>query len=232
MTTALELINSSARLATILASGETLTSAEAVDALKTLNDLLENWSTERLSVWSRDNQIFPLTLGTATYTIGPGGTFNTVRPVRISTSFVRVLDADFPVSPWGQEEYNQVPVKTVGGIPERLLYVNDTPLGTITLYPVPSNQPMTLHLSADRLLAGPLIFTSVLAFPPGYERALRYALAINLASEYGIEVSPTVHAISKDSKADIKRANKARVLSTYDPCLSGAPWYFNWRAGY
>lgn len=38
------------RLATVLASGETATADEANDGLKTLNDLLENWSLDRKSV--------------------------------------------------------------------------------------------------------------------------------------------------------------------------------------
>jgi len=48
-TTAIDLINSSARLAGILASGETLTSDEANDALNVLNDVLEGWSTGTIS---------------------------------------------------------------------------------------------------------------------------------------------------------------------------------------
>ncbi len=219
MTTARDLIKSAMRLAIILVGGEEPTADETVDGLKTLNDLLENWSTERLSVWQRENQQFQLLPGVATYSIGPAGTFNTVRPVRVSDSFVRLQGTDFPVNVWGQAEYDGVSVKTTGGIPERMVYVNDVPLGSLTFFPVPA-QAMTLHLSADRLLTFPLILTSQLAFPPGYERALRYALAINLAPEYGIECPATVHSIARDSKADIKRANKVSVLSRFDPALT------------
>lgn len=230
MTTARDLIKSAMRLATILASGEEPTGDETVDGLKVLNDLLENWSTERLSVWQRENQQFALSAGVATYTIGPAGTFNTVRPVRVGNSFVRLQGADFPVEVWGLSEYDLVAVKAVGGIPERMVYVNDMPLGTLTLYPVPS-QPMTLHLSCDRVLTFPLILTSQLAFPPGYERALRYALAINIAAEYGVEAPASVHAISRDSKADIKRANKTRIVSSFDPALQGSGFAY-WVRGY
>lgn len=230
MTTARDLIKSAMRLATILASGEEPTADETVDGLKTLNDLLENWSTERLSVWQRENQQFALSAGVATYTIGPAGTFNTVRPVRASPSFVRLQGSDFPVDVWGMAEYDAVAVKAIGGIPERMVYINDVPLGTLTFYPVPA-QAMTLFLAADRVLTFPLILTSTLSFPPGYERALRYALAINLAAEYGIECPASVHAISRDSKADIKRANKVRVVSSFDPALCGAGFAY-WRRGY
>lgn len=232
MTTARDLIKSSMRLATILASGESPTGDELNDGLKVLNDLLENWSTERLTVWSRDNASFATSVGVETYTIGTGATWNTDRPIRIAaTCYMRVNGTDFPMSQWGQAEYDQVAVKSTGGIPERFLYVNDYPLGSVTLYPVPS-QAMTAVLSIDRVLTFPLTLATVLAYPPGYEKALRFALAANLAPEFGIVLPADVAAIARSCKADIKRANKVRVLSAFDPALQGDPCFAYWQRGY
>jgi len=83
MATAIELIESSLRLATVLASGETASADEATDGLKSLNDILENWSLENLTVWQGDNEQYALTPGTGSYTIGPGGAFAATRPIRI-----------------------------------------------------------------------------------------------------------------------------------------------------
>jgi len=232
VTSALDLITSSMRLATILASGETPTADEAIDGLKSLNDILENWSLERLSVWQVENQVFALTPGQASYTVGPAGDFNMTRPVRVSaTSFVRVSGADFPVEQWGQGEYDQVAVKDIGGIPQRLLYLNTYPLGGITLYPQPS-QAMDLHLSFDRVLTFPVTLATQLAFPPGYEKALRFTLATNLAPEYGVTPPHSVGAIAASSKGDLKRANKVRVLSAYDQTLQGNSGFAYWQRGY
>lgn len=231
MTSAIDLITSSMRLAAILASGETPTADEAIDGLKSLNDILENWSTERLTMWQLDDQQFALVPGQAAYTIGPGGDFNTIRPIRVSPSFTRINGTDFPVQTWGMAEYNQVTVKSVGGIPERMVYLNDYPLGQIILYPVPA-ATSTLFLSCDRVLATPVTLSTVLSFPPGYEKALRYTLAVNLCPEYGIEPSATVQRISASSKADIKRANQIPVRSAYDTALMNESGFAYWQRGF
>ena len=231
MTTALELIESSLRLATVLASGESATADEANDGLKSLNDILENWSVENLAVWQGDNEQYALTPGAASYTIGPGGVFDGTRPVRIGLSFTRVNGADFPIDQWSLDEYNAVAVKTVGGIPEKFVYLNEYPLGQIILYPVPATAS-TLFLNTDRVLTVPVTLATILSFPPGYKKALRYTLATNLAPEYGVAVPPAVAAIATSSKGDIKRANKKRVVATYDATLMGEPAYAYWQRGY
>lgn len=220
------------RLATILASGETPNADEAVDGLKVLNDILENWSTERLSVWQTNSQQFALTTNVATYTIGPGGDFDTIRPVRVSPSYSRINSTDFPIQTWSLAEYSQVAVKTVGGIPERMVYLNEYPLGQIILYPVPAAASSTLFLNVDRQLDSPVTLATQLAFPPGYEKALRFALAVNLCPEYGITPPPVVASIAATSKGDIKRANKTAVRSAYDPMLMGEPAFAYWQRGY
>jgi hypothetical protein len=90
----------------------------------------------------------------------------------------------------------------------------------------------TLFLNTDRVLTFPVILTTSLSFPPGYEKALRYTLATNLAPEYGVAVSPAVAAIAASSKADIKRANKKRVLAAYDSTLLGEPAFAYYQRGY
>ncbi len=220
MTTARDLIKSAMRLATIIAGVEEPTGQETVDGLKVLNDLLEGWSLERLSVWQRLNEVFTLSNGISAYTIGPGGAFNTTRPIRIQNSFISINGTDYPLELWSRQEYNRVAVKANGGIPERFVYINEYPLGTLLLYPTPSDG-MSVSLSSDKLLTFPVALSDVLSFPPGYERALRYTLAINLAPEYGKDVPGPVNDIAIKAKAAIKRANRVPVVSQFDPILRG-----------
>lgn len=231
MTSALELITSSMRLATVLASGETPTADEANDGLKSLNDILENWSLQNLAVWQTDNFTGTLVVGQSDYTIGPAGDFNTTRPVRIGLSYTAVSNADFPVIQWGLEEYNAVAVKTIRGIPQRFVYLNEYPLGQIILYPVPAIAS-TISLAVDRLLTFPLTLVSTLSFPPGYEKALRYNLATELAPEYGVTPPASVTQGAVKFFADIKRANKKQVVSAYDQTLLGEPAFAYWQRGY
>ncbi|KKL64313.1 hypothetical protein LCGC14_2166320, partial [marine sediment metagenome] len=62
------------------------TSTERTSALTTLNDLLALWSAERLLVYFVVEEPFTLVVGTNVYTIGSAGTFNTVRPAKITAA--------------------------------------------------------------------------------------------------------------------------------------------------
>ena len=197
----------------------------------TLNDILENWGTEPLSLWGNANDVVNTVAGQATYTIGPGGNFNIDRPVRVNGAYVTVGGVDFTIEVIGQSQFNEIGLKTQQQpIPYRLLYVAEFPLGLITLWPGPS-QVVPLTLSTDRLLTQIPTIATTINYPPGAAKALRYALAIELASEYGVAVDPVMASIGADAKADFKRANKQPVLAGYDGALLGSGGYVNWRTG-
>lgn len=56
-------------------------------------------------------------------------------------------------------------------------------------------------------LSEPATLDTTLAFPPGYLRAFRYNLAMELAPEFGVEPSPQVQRIAMTSKRNLKRIN-------------------------
>lgn len=70
MTTALDLITGALRKINVLASGEVPSSAEQADALAVLNDMIDTWSTEHLSVINNTENVFTFQNGKATYTVG------------------------------------------------------------------------------------------------------------------------------------------------------------------
>lgn len=228
--TALDLIKGSMRLVGIIATGETPTSDEANDGLNTLNDLLETWSTQSLAVNGEANEIFATIAGQATYTIGPAGNFNTVRPVRISGGYCTFGGVDFPVDTgMAQGEYDAIALKTMQQpIVERLMYVNDNPLGRITLWPVPSGI-IPLVLGTSRILTSIAALTTVIAFPPGYYITMKHALGIMLAPDYGATPSAEVIEIARAGMASLKRANKTRSLASFDSALVDTP--VMWQTG-
>jgi hypothetical protein len=194
--------------------GDVPTAEEINDGLRMLNDLLANWSIEQLSVWERATEFFNTTGGQATYTIGAGGNWNTTRPVRIDSQGVcRFQGVDYPMLGVGMDQYNLHTLKTQpGDVIEQFLYVNDYPLGTVTLWPVPVSSTVGhIGLHIDRQLTQVTNLTATLAFPPGYEPALVYNLALLLASDYGTAPPPEVVSLARNFKADIKRANKRKT---------------------
>jgi hypothetical protein len=231
-TTAYDLIVRAMKLGKIISSAEVPTAEEATDALATLNDVLENWDTEPMSVWGSANDVVTTVAAQATYTVGPGGNFNIDRPQTIDGAYITFQGVDFPLQVVGQLEFNAVSLKTQQNpIPEFLLYVNDFPLGLLTLWPVPS-QALSLTLTTPRVLTQIPTLATAISYPPGAVKALRYSLALELATEFGAPLDPALVAIAADAKADYKRANKQPIKSQYDGALVGVHSVGNWRTGY
>ena len=220
-TTALDLIKGAMRLIGAIATGETPTADEANDGLSVLNDVLEGWSLEGLAVWGSSNQTFNTVPGQKLYTVGPGGNFNTDRPVSIFGGYCTFGGVDFQIQVVDQLAYNRIALKTQQQpIVEQMLYVNENPLGFLTLWPVPSSS-IPITLSCGRILTSVASLATTLVYPPGYAKALRYALAVHLAAEYGKIPTPDVAAIARDSKGNIKNANNVSPLMAFDGLLTG-----------
>lgn len=230
--TAYDLIKGAMRLIGAIAPSETPTADEASDALATLNDLIETMSTEKLSVWGAATETFNTAAGQAVYTIGPGGNWNTTRPIFIEDDGYCVVNGtSFPVKQWSQADYDGIALKTQQqDIVERFLYVNDNPLGLITLFPVPRGiVPITLN-TGRVLTAVPTLATS-LVYPPGYMLYMKHALAILLAPDYGRIVSDEVIGVYKSARANVKRANRPKRYAQFDSALkSDGPAI--WQRGY
>jgi len=79
--TAGEQINRALRLLGVLAEGETPSAATSQDALMALNQMIDSWQTERLSVFSTQDQIFSWPSSLISRTLGPTGDFIGNRPI-------------------------------------------------------------------------------------------------------------------------------------------------------
>lgn len=227
-----DLIKSSLRLTGCIATGETPTADESNDGLGSLNDLLEIWSTQSLAVYGSADTAFNTVANQASYTIGPTGQWVGDRPVRINDNpYCTVSGVDFPIELIGQQDYDLISLKTQPGqIIERMLYVNDNPNGRITLWPMP-NAIVPITLNIDRLLTQVPTLATVMLFPPGYLLAMKHALGILLAPDYGRSVSDEIRAVAQTSLASIKRANKVKRTAKYDAAIVGSDTS-SWQRGY
>lgn len=215
MTSAGDLINSSLRLIGQLAEGEDPSSQTSTDALNALNQMLDSWSTERLAVFSTQDQVFNWPPSTATRTLGPTGDFVGQRPIQVDDS-TYFRDASTGVSYnltfINQLQYNSIAVKTVRSTYPQLMWINETfPDISMTVFPVPT-RVLEFHIVSVAPLTQPANLATNLTFPPGYLRCFRYNLACELAMEYGVEPSPTVQRIAMASKRDLKRINNPNDL--------------------
>lgn len=227
-TTALTLIEDALGLTNSVGTDQTLTNDEVSDCLRVFNDVLENWSTQSLAVYGQANQTFNTVANQATYTIGVSGNWSTVRPVRINEpAYATVSSITFPYYSITQAEYNLIAYKTQpgGGTDDSqvYLYVNEYPLGLLTFWPVP-NAIIPITLSIDRVLTQVTNAATSISFPPGYAKAFKYTMGVELAPLFGKKVArdyPDVVAIQKQTLGDIKRANNKPAILSYDTALLG-----------
>lgn len=204
----------------VVSGNEVLRAEDANTGLEALNDVLETWSIEGLTVYGSNYQQFTLVPGQATYSIGPGGDFNAIRPVIIEGAFVRINSVDYPIQPWTLEQYAGISFKEQQTqIIERMVFINEFPLATIILYPTPS-QALPIFINFPIILTNVAGLSSLLTLPPGYARALQYAVALELAPQYGSPID--VSAYARSTLAKIKRANRTTPVSTMDTAIVGS----------
>lgn len=218
--TALDLIKRALRLLGVLSVGETVEDDLANNALIALNSMLDSWAIEALTIYQVKYETFSLTSGVATYTIGTGGVFNTDRPDRIQGGYVSLSGSDYPFTVISPEQWNEITFKSITSTwPSALRYDASVPLGVINLYPVPNGGTITLN--AYKALQNFSAITDVVVLPRGYDRAITYNLAIELAPEYQTTVTPEVAKIARDSKASIQMINAKRDVLELDSAFAG-----------
>ena len=233
-TTAGDQINGALRLIGQLAEGEEPSAATANDALAALNQMIDSWNTERLSVFSTQDQVFSWLPGFATRTLGPTGDFVGNRPILVDDStYFRDPSSNisFGIKLVNQQQYNGIAVKTVTSTYPQVMFVNMTyPDITMTVYPVPT-KVLEFHIVSVEELTTPANLATNLAFPPGYLRAFRYCLACELAPEFGVEPSPTVMRVAMTSKRNLKRINNPDDIMSIPYSIVGTRQRFNIFAG-
>lgn len=234
MATAGDQINRALRLLGVLAEGETASAAMSNDALAAMNQMLDSWSVERLSVFSTMDQVLAWPAGQARQTIGPSGDIIALRPIQVDDSTYFKLpgtQVSYGVKLINQSQYNALAVKSVTStIPQMMLVNESVPNIEVFLYPVP-NTNLEFHFISVEPLSHPATLDTVLSFPPGYLRAFAYNLAVELAPEFGVEPTPTVSAIAMTSKRNLKRINNPSDVMAMPDVLVNSSSRFNIYSG-
>ena len=232
--TAGDQINRALRLLGVLAEGETTSASVSQDSLLAMNQMIDSWNTERLSVFSTQDQIFTWPAGQITRTLGPTGNFVGLRPVLLDDStYYRDpgTNVSFGIKFINQQQYNGIAVKTVTSTYPQVIFVNMTyPDVTMTVYPQPTRD-LEWHFISVQKLDEPATLVTVLAFPPGYLRAFTYNLAMEIAPEFGVEPSPQVTRIAMTSKRNLKRINNPDDVMSMPYAIVATRQRFNIYAG-
>jgi hypothetical protein len=233
-TTAGDQINGALRLIGQLAEGEVPSAATSQDALIALNQMIDSWNTERLSVFSTQDQIFSWPPNVISRTLGPTGDFVGNRPILLDDStYFRDASSgiSFGIKIINQQQYKGIAVKTVTSTYPQVIWINmGYPDIDMYIYPVPT-KVLEWHFVSVEELTQPATLATNLAFPPGYLRAFRFNLACEIAAEFGVEPPPQVKRIAMSAKRNIKRINNPDDIMSLPYSIVGTRQRFNIFAG-
>lgn len=220
MATANKIIKTALRLIQVKAANEPVSASEGQDGLEALNDLIDSLTNEILMQTNRIELSIPFVAGQKMYTLGPGGDINFARPVAIENAFVRDGNTDWPIDEINNDQYERIVLKNTGGsYPIYFFYRAKYPLAEITFWPVPTGNT-TLFLNVRNALPKYDDINQDISWPPGYERYLKNALALEIAPEYTSNTFPLVMEHANKSMEMIQDVNNVDIPVLNSPLYS------------
>jgi len=222
-----------------LDTGEVPSADEAADFLVTLNGMIDAWRADRLFAFSIVIEEFPLIAGQQVYTMGPGGNFNTARPVKIDRVSIVWLSnpqqpLELPIPYLTDRDWQNVPVKNIQtSLPTMVYDDGNFPLRNLSYWGIPSQLVNTRIYSWQQLLAFPDLQTDI-TMPPGYQEAVQYSLAERLIGEipgnYSQVMTTTTAELGANARALVKTMNAPTIEAFCDIALLGRSGYYDWRS--
>lgn len=221
----------------VIAQGESVSANDATDSLKRLNEWIDGLGTHRLTMHYVARTTKVLAAGTASYTIGSGGSINLVRPVFIDHVGL-IIDntadpvTEIPITLFSDQQWQAIAQKDFDSTLSQGIYYdhnfNASSFGLVYPWPIPTVGTTSLVLYTPG--AGVSEFadlTTEYVFPQGWRRALGKNLIVELADEFGKPISGTMQADAADALADVKRVNLRMPEMGLDPMFSGTGAYYD-----
>jgi len=204
----------------VLATGETPSTEQQADGLRSLNRLMEKLSNAKTFAYYSDETSLALT-GQASFTIGPTGDVVDLRPIGIESATAILNDVTFPVAVYTAQQWDAIANKTnTGTIPEAIYYEGVMPDGIVKVYPLCTGS--TIYIRFLSLVTSFATINTALSMPPGYEEAIIKNLAINIAPQYEIgNINPITVKEAKSALAYITRVNTVVPKLSLDSRLPG-----------
>lgn len=204
------------RIAGILgAAGRANSPSETSDGLLALNAMLDAWQTERLLVWCVLQNTVDLVVNQQNYSIGLNGApdYELPRPEGIDRAGLILNNVypstEIPLQIYSDQEWSAVTPKQLQSTqPTGLWYQRTVPNGLITFWPIQQNPyQVNLYLRVNLLQVADA--NANIDLPPGYQSAIEYNLALELAARFQerANISPLSIEKAMTTKASVKIMN-------------------------
>jgi hypothetical protein len=157
-------------------------------------------------------------------------TSSAVRPLRINSAFVRVVNSitgtlDFPVNILNVDQYERIGIKTLSGPWPRAVYMQSSmPVSVLYYWPNPSQGEV--HLFCDGIISRFQTMQDTISMPQGYLMAFTWILAEALMPFYPgtaavAETRAMIPQFAQQARAYIKRTNSVpQNPATFDDLIS------------
>jgi hypothetical protein len=225
---ALDIINSSLRLIGVLATGEQPQGDEPYDALNILNQMLDTWDADRLTVYTIIRNVLPLIPAQASYKLGLGSPdFGGIIPRPTKIDYITIFNLGNPLQPLelpigmlDDKQFAAIPVKNIpSALPQAVYPDYGFPFNTLTYWPVPSVVVNT-GIYTWNPISKFMDLVTQFQFPPAYLKAIRFNLAMDLAPEFGVaQIDPNVANQAMTSLAMLKSINLPKPIVALDRAL-------------
>lgn len=199
-----DIISRALRIIGAIGQNEAVPALASTEAAHTLNDIMKEWMADGLHLWKYTDTTFIPVAGTSNYNIGEGQTINTPAPLKIVQAHRRITYTngkvlDVPLAIYTKTEWQNISTKLQEGPPVALWYRHPSvpgasvAVGQINLWPQPDATFVSNGGNTGSILISYMEpfddfdgSTNNPDVPPEFYNALTWALADQLAYEYGV----------------------------------------------
>jgi hypothetical protein len=190
--------------------GGTPAAAEITAASEGLNNLVAEFQTLGMPLWSRMDYTVTMITDQTSYTIGVGQAENTAFPLKILQAWTVDSTGGSIQELWPNalDVFNRLPTGNPSGAPSQYTYQPKINLGVLRIWPPPDATTVAnkdLHISYMSPFEGFTASGNTPYFPREWNNALIYGLADLLAPEYGIPPNDRM-LIKKEAKEHLELA--------------------------
>lgn len=198
----------------IIGQGQSASAEDTNNCLRRLNQLISQWNRKRWLIFNLITVSFTST-GAISYTVGPGGNFNTPRPDRLENGcFFRQLNTsgsnqvDYSLDLiQSKENYDRITLKSMGTWPSQVFYDSAYPMGNAFIWPVPASGLYEIFLLMKSQITAFTGLSQAISLPPEYEVALNYNGQVRTRIAYRMPPDPLMIGLAKDSLNVLREAN-------------------------
>jgi hypothetical protein len=212
MTVQQYIIDPACKLLSLIAAGRSMATNEYSDCLDALNELVDTSSAEGQLIYQVTHETFNLT-GPATYTMGPTGTFNTVRPEKLRAAVTLASNnASQPCEIVSAEKFSAIPDRSMTGLfAEWICCDYADPISNLFLWPAPVTGG-SLELWSLKPLTDFMTIGDTVVLPAGYLAYLKFNLAVAIAGQFaGAKLTEATIASAQQTKMGLAKLHMETI---------------------